>query len=87
MIGFVSRNAPWLAAGAVLTFLSSFGQTFFISIFAGEIRSEFSLSHGEWGGIYSLGTTASAVVMIWAGSLTDVFRVRVVGPVVLAGLA
>jgi len=87
LIGFVSRNAPWLAAGGVLTFLSSFGQTFFISIFAGEIRSEFGLSHGEWGGIYSLGTAVSAVVMIWAGSLTDVFRVRVIGPVVLVGLA
>jgi MFS family permease len=84
---FLSRNAPWLAAGGLLTFLSSFGQTFFISIFAGEIRAEFGLSHGEWGGIYSLGTTASACVMIWAGALTDVFRVRALGPIILIGLA
>ncbi len=84
---FMSRNAPWLAAGGLLTLLSGFGQTYFISIFAGEIRAEFGLSHGAWGGIYSLGTTASAVVMIWAGALTDVFRVRVLGPVVLVGLA
>ncbi|WP_171175172.1 MFS transporter [Ruegeria sp. HKCCD8929] len=84
---YLTENAPWLAAGVLLTFLSSFGQTFFISIFAGEIRAEFGLSHGGWGGIYTLGTTASAVVMIWAGSLTDVFRVRVLGPLVLAGLA
>ena len=87
LIGFLSLNAPWLAAGGILTFLSSFGQTFFISIFAGEIRAEFGLSHGEWGGIYSLGTTASAIVMIWAGALTDVFRVRALGPIVLIGLA
>ena len=91
MTGFNLRrylldNAQWLGAGALLTFLSSFGQTFFISIFAGEIRTEFGLSHGAWGGIYSLGTTVSALVMIWAGGLTDVFRVRVLGPVVLAGL-
>lgn len=84
---FLSHNAPWLAAGGLLTFLSSFGQTFFISIFAGEIRAEFGLSHGAWGGIYSLGTTVSAGVMIWAGALTDVFRVRVLGPVILIGLA
>lgn len=84
---FLTRNARWLAAGAVLTFLSSFGQTFFISIFAGEIRAEFGLTHGQWGGIYSLGTTASAVAMIWAGVLTDRFRVRVLGPIVLIGLA
>ena len=83
---FLVRNAKWLSAGALLTFLSSFGQTFFISIFAGEIRETFSLSHGAWGSIYSLGTTASAIAMIWAGSLTDVFRVRVLGPVILIGL-
>lgn len=87
LISFISQNGRWLGAGAILTFLSSFGQTFFISIFAGEIRTTFSLSHGEWGAIYSLGTTAAAVVMIWAGGLTDLFRVRVLGPVVLAGLA
>lgn len=87
LAGFLSRNAPWLAAGGVLTFMSGFGQTYFISIFAGEIRAEFGLSHGAWGGIYSLGTAASAIVMIWAGALTDVFRVRVLGPIVLVGLA
>ena len=84
---FLNQNARWLAAGGVLTFLSSFGQTYFISIFAGEIRGEFGLSHGEWGGIYSLGTSVSAIVMIWAGALTDVFRVRTIGPVILVGLA
>ncbi len=84
---YLSKNAPWLAAGGILTFLSSFGQTFFISIFAGHIRSDYGLSHGEWGGVYSLGTAASAVVMMWAGGLTDKFRVRTLGPVVLFGLA
>ncbi len=84
---FIARNAPWLSAGVLLTFMSSFGQTFFISIFAGEIRAAFDLSHGAWGSIYSLGTTLSAIVMIWAGALTDVFRVRVIGPLVLVGLA
>jgi len=84
---FLYRNATWLSAGALLTFLSSFGQTFFISIFAGEIRTAFELSHGAWGSIYSLGTTASAIVMIWAGAMTDVFRVRTLGPIILVGLA
>ncbi|MGV6803149.1 MAG: MFS transporter [Ruegeria sp.] len=84
---FLVNNAPWLGAGVLLTFMSSFGQTFFISIFAGQVRAEFGLSHGAWGGLYSLGTTASAVVMIWAGGLTDIYRVRVLGPAVLSGLA
>ncbi len=84
---YLRNNATWLGAGVLLTFMSSFGQTFFISIFSGEIRAAFGLSHGAWGRLYSLGTTVSAVVMIWAGGLTDIFRVRVLGPAVLAGLA
>ncbi|GGH29213.1 Predicted arabinose efflux permease, MFS family [Cribrihabitans marinus] len=84
---YLAENAPWLSAGILLTFLSSFGQTFFISIFAGEIRAEFGLSHGQWGGIYTLGTSVSALIMVWAGGLTDRFRVRALGPVVLVGLA
>lgn len=84
---FLRGNAPWLAAGFLLTFASSFGQTFFISVFAGEIRTAFDLSHGAWGSIYAIATTSSAVVMIWAGSLTDRFRVRHIGLGVLIGLA
>ena len=87
LLQFLRQNAPWLGAGVLLTFLSSFGQTFFISVFAGSIRLEFGLSHGEWGGIYTLGTTASAIVMVWAGGLTDRYRVRVLGSVVLVVLA
>jgi len=64
---FLQQNARWLIAGSLLTFMSSFGQTFFISVFSGAIRHEFTLSHGAWGGIYSLGTVAAAIVMVWAG--------------------
>ena len=84
---FLRANANWLAAGFLLAFTSSYGQTFFISIFAGEIREEFGLSHGQWGGIYTLGTTVSAALMIWAGSLTDVMRVRVLAPLTILALA
>ncbi|WP_370228260.1 MFS transporter [Cognatishimia sp.] len=84
-IRFLIENARWLAAGALLTFMSGFGQTFFISIFAGEIRAEFGLSHGEWGAIYAMGTTASAVVMVWAGALADRLRARVLGTAILTG--
>ncbi|MFK7939577.1 MAG: MFS transporter [Roseovarius sp.] len=86
-VAFFRENLRWLSAGVLLTFLSSFGQTFFISIFAGEIREGFQISHGQWGGIYALGTTASAIVMVWAGGLTDQFRARTLGAVVLAMLA
>ena len=87
VFAFLHDNARWLGAGALLTFLSSFGQTFFISIFAGEIREGFGLSHGAWGGIYTLGTGASAIVMVWAGGLTDRYRSRALGAGVLVLLA
>lgn len=85
--GFLIQNAPFLAAGAIMTFMSSFGQTFFISVFGAEIRDAFGLSHGAWGGIYTLGTAVSALVMVWAGSLTDIYRVRRLGLAVLVALA
>ena len=86
-VGFLRDNAPYLSAGALLTFVSSFGQTFFISVFAGAIQSDFAIGHGTWGVMYAVGTMVSAAVMIWAGALTDVFRVRVLAIAVLAGLA
>lgn len=84
---FLRTNAAWLTAGFLLTFTSSFGQTFFISIFAGEIRATFGLSNGQWGGLYTLATTASAIAMVWAGVLTDRYRVRSLGAWILSGLA
>ena len=87
MYNFIINNLRWLTAGALLTFLSSFGQTYFISIFSGEIRNTFDLSHGDWGLIYGFGTFASAIVMIWAGGLTDILRVRKLGPIVLCSLS
>ncbi|MDU8942524.1 MFS transporter [Rhodophyticola sp. MJ-SS7] len=84
---FLVRNRAFLGAGALLTFLSSFGQTYFISVFSGEIREAFGLSHGDWGGIYAAGTIASAIVMVWLGALTDHYRVRALAGFVLVGLA
>jgi MFS family permease len=84
---FIRENAPFLATGALLSFLSSFGQTFFIAVFAGDIRSEFGLSHGDWGLLYMLGTGASAVAMVFAGGLADKFRVRTLGIIVAVMLA
>lgn len=83
---FIVDNAPFLAAGALLSFLSVFGQTFFISVFGGEIRAEFNLTNGEWGGLYMVATMGSALLMVWAGSLADVLRVRHLGIVVIACL-
>lgn len=86
-IDFLQHNARWLGAGMALMAMSSFGQTFFISIFADDIQTKFNLSHGTWGIYYAIGTTASAAAMVWAGTLTDVYRARTLGFVCLFGLA
>ena len=86
-INFIRANASWLGAGFLLALLSSFGQTFFISIFSGALRNEFDLTHAEWGATYALGTFSSAVVMVWAGGLSDHFRTRYLGVFVILGLA
>ncbi|MCA8881055.1 MAG: MFS transporter [Rhodobacteraceae bacterium] len=84
---FFRDNFPWLAAGMLMAFSSSYGQTYFISIFAGEIRAEFGLSHAGWGTIYSAGTLISAVLMIVLGGLIDRMRVRSLGAAILVLLA
>ena len=84
---FLIDNRLFLLAGFLLTFTSSFGQTYFIALFAGEIKEVFSLSDGQWGGLYTLATTMSALTMVWAGALTDRFRVRHLSLVVMILLA
>lgn len=64
-------NPKLIAFGFVIMFFTSPGQTYFISLFSGEIRSNLNLSHGEFGAIYSLATLASAFVLLKTGSLID----------------
>ena len=85
-LAFLRANAPYLLAGFLLSFLSGFGQTYFISVFAAEIRETNSLTHGEWGTLYAACTMTSALLMLWSGALTDRFRVRHLGTAVMAAL-
>ena len=87
LAAYLRENVRWLSAGVLLTYLSSFGQTFFIALFAADIQSAFNLSHGGWGSMYTVGTTASAIVMVWAGRQADIFRVRTLGAMSLVALA
>ncbi len=73
---FLRTNVRWLSAGVLLNFSTSFGQTFFISIFAGQIMLVYGLSNGDWGRIYGTGTLVSGLLMIWAGAYTDLYRAR-----------
>ena len=83
----LSAYIPELSIGVLLIFSSSIGQTFFISLFSGEIRNEFSLSHGMFGIFYSAATLLSAIVFFWLGKLTDQFNLTFLGLVTLGALS
>ncbi len=72
---FFAQNKRWLIGGFLLTFFSSFGQTFFISLSGGAIREEYGLSNGEWGILYMVATLASALTLPFLGRIVDLISV------------
>ena len=73
---FMRVEWRFLLFGMAMAFCSSLGQTFFISLFSAEIRSELGLSHGDFGTCYAIATTASALCLLWLGKLADTMRVE-----------
>jgi len=73
---FLYKNKRFLSFGILIAFFSAFGQTFFIAVFGPEIRAEFGLSHGGFGGYYAIGTLTSGFCLIWAGKMIDRFDLR-----------
>ena len=73
---FARRNWDHLLFGAMLLALSSFGQTYFISLFGTHFRQEFGLSDGGLGTTYAVGTVLSAMTLGWVGRWIDLTSVR-----------
>jgi MFS family permease len=71
MFEFIRHNFRWIAGGFMLTYFSSFGQTYFISASVAEWQSTFELSHGEFGRLYMFATLASALCLPLIGRLVD----------------
>ena len=74
---FVRSHPRFLGFGFLTAMSSCVGQTWFISLFSTDIRATFNLSHGEFGEIYSLGTLASGVCIVWVGRLIDSVALRI----------
>jgi len=81
------RHGRVIGLGFALTLLSSFGQTFFISLSGPDIREAFGLTHGSFGLIYSTATLASGLLMIWIGGAIDRIDVGLYATAAFIGLA
>jgi MFS family permease len=86
VIKLIRTEWQLLLFGFLMTFWSSPGQTFLISLFSGEIRAELNLSDGEFAAIYSLATLASAVVIVWSGTLVDKVDLKKFSILIVLGL-
>ena len=76
-----------LAFGFLMSFASSFGQTYFISLFSAEFRDAFDLTHGSFGTLYSAATLTSGLLLLWAGGTIDRVDLRIFAAIVLVGIA
>ncbi|MFO7728288.1 MAG: MFS transporter, partial [Desulfonatronovibrio sp.] len=82
------RNNPKLAFYSfVAVFASGFGQTFFVSVMGGEIRTTFDLSHTAYGTIYSLATVSSALLLFRLGGLADAWSLPRITVLAVSALA
>lgn len=81
------RQVAWILGGGLMTLATLPGQTVFIAQFNGALRAEFGLSHGAFGGLYTLATLASATALVFAGVLADRVRLRRLGIAAMIGLA
>lgn len=71
----------------MLTFLSSFGQTFLISMYVPEILKTFSISNGLFGSIYAVATVAASLIMLSTGHLVDHKPVKKITTLTLLALS
>lgn len=82
-----SRQVQWILGGAAMMLATLPGQTVFVAQFNSALRAEYGLSHGEFGGLYTLATLASAFSLVWAGVLADRVSAQRLAAASVLGLA
>jgi MFS family permease len=86
-LDFVRRHTRLAFFGPLLSFYSSFGQTFFISLFVPFILADLGMDSVTFGGIYSAATLGGAVTLLWLGRLIDHHDLKLFSGMVAVGLA
>ncbi|GHA23139.1 MFS transporter [Salinimicrobium marinum] len=84
---FVKGNLRQVSFGWLLTFLSSFGQTFLISLYVPEIIRAFEISEGAFGAIYAGCTLVASFIMLTVGHTVDHKPVKKVAGFTILALA
>ena len=83
---FLTNDPKLLLYGFLITFFASYGQTYFISLFNAEIRIFYSLSDGEFGLVYALGTLSSSLILVGFAKLIDHIDLRLYSFLISIGL-
>lgn len=79
-------SLPLLAFGLLLTFFSSFGQTFLLSLYVPDIEALLGISNTVFGSLYAVATLSSAFTLPWLGGRFDRMPIRAYTLMVLVGL-
>lgn len=75
-IYFFLNNKRLISFGFLLTFFSSFGQTFLISLYVPDIIREFQMDNSSFGILYGSATILSAFTLAYVGKFIDYFNLR-----------
>lgn len=84
--GFVMSNKRLLNFGFLFNFFSSFGQTFFISLFVPYFIDSIRISNGVFGSVYAVVTVISAFLISAVGKYIDQMPLKKYGLLVFSGL-
>lgn len=85
-LSFARKEKRILSFGLSFTFMSSFGQTFLISLFVPYFLKDFSLSNATFGSMYSAATLISAGTLPYVGKWIDHIPLRKYSMAVATGL-
>lgn len=85
-LSFALREKRILSFGLSFTFMSSFGQTFLISLFVPYFLQDFSLTNTTFGSMYSIATLVSAGTLPYLGKWIDHIPLRKYSLMVATGL-
>ncbi|HRX14847.1 MAG TPA: MFS transporter [Spirochaetota bacterium] len=75
-LSFFRKNPGVLVIGFMLTFFSSFGQTFLISLFVPDIMKELAMSKSTFGSVYGAATILSSMTLAYVGKYADTMDIR-----------